>query len=124
MIKMNALKILGFIMVSMLVLNTGCYYDTILPPVVDQEVSYSNDMQPFFNAKCVACHTAGSGVPLALDEGDSYDNLINGGYINTDDPSASSLYVKITPGQSMEQYATDTERALTLAWIEQGALNN
>lgn len=121
---MNTLKILGFVMISMTVLNTGCYYDEILPPVVEGEVSYANDMQPFFDTKCVACHVTGSSVPLALDAGVSYDNIIDGGYVNVEDPSASVLYVKMLPGQSMEQYATDTERAMTLAWIEQGALNN
>lgn len=121
----NTFRFLGISLILLMTLNTGCYYNkTPLPPEPEGDISYSQQIQPFFDTKCVVCHTAGTGVPLDLEASVSYDNLINGNYINTDDPSASVLYVKMLPGQSMEQYANDNERALTLKWIEQGALNN
>jgi len=119
----NKLRFLGIGLVLLTTLNTGCYYDKVLPPKVETEVSYANDMQPFFDASCTGCHN-GTGVPLNLLPDVSYDAIISGGYVNTDDASASNLYVKILPGASMETYASDAERAMTLAWIEQGANNN
>ncbi len=119
----NKLRFLGIGLVLLTTLNTGCYYDKVLPPKVETEVSYANDMQTFFDASCTGCHN-GTGVPLNLLPDVSYDAIISGGYVNTDDASASNLYVKILPGASMETYASDAERAMTLAWIEQGANNN
>ena len=117
------LKTLAFGLMFYLVFNTGCYYDKVLPPEPEGTISYSQDMQPFFDAKCVRCHNGG-GVPLNLEASVSYAELFFGDYLNIQDPAASELYVKISPGNSMEQYATDTERAMTLRWIEQGAKNN
>jgi hypothetical protein len=86
--------------------------------------SYSEDIQPFFDAKCIACHN-GTGIPLDLTSPDSYFNLIDDpNYIDIDNPENSELYTKIIPGGSMEQYANSAERLLTLYWIEQGAKDN
>ena len=85
-------------------------------------VYFSTDMQPFFDNSCVGCHNGG-GIPLDLSPGVSYDAIINGGYIST--PATSSkLYTKLLPGESMAQYSTNAQTAMTLDWIEQGALNN
>lgn len=121
---MKKYSYLGFTIVVLLLISTGCKYDTVLPPVVEEEVSYSTDMQSFFDSKCIECHKPDTGIPLNLEADVSYENLISGAYVNTEDPSASTLYIKLSPGQSMEQYANDSERAMTFAWIEQGALNN
>ncbi len=86
-------------------------------------VSFSNEMQPFFDAKCITCHN-GSGIPLNLTSPGSYDALINGNYIDTDNPANSKLYTKILPGESMLEYASPAEREMTLVWIEEGAINN
>ena len=121
----NRFTFLGLCLILMTSLNTGCYYNkTPLPPEPEGDISYSQQIQPIWNDNCVACHKAGTGVPLDLEEAVSYDNIIDGDYVNLDDPSASVLYVKIVPGQSMAQYANDNQRALVLKWIEQGALNN
>lgn len=121
----NRFTFLGLCLILMTTLNTGCYYNkTPLPPAPEGDISYSADIQPIWNDNCVACHQTGTGVPLDLQADNSYDNIINDGYVNLDDPSASILYVKITPGQSMDQYVTDNQRLVILTWIEQGALNN
>jgi mono/diheme cytochrome c family protein len=109
----------------MTTLNTGCYYNkTPLPPAPEGDISYSTDIQSIFNDNCVACHQTGTGVPLDLQADNSYNNLYDGGYINLDDPSASVLYIKVSPGQSMNSYVTDNQLAVILLWIEQGGLNN
>lgn len=114
------------IITFMLTLVTGCYYDNIIPVVPEEpigDVSYSLDMQPYFDASCVQCHN-GTGVPLNLAPNVSYNELISGGYIDTSEPSSSLLYTKTASGGSMEQYSTSSEAAMTLKWIEQGALDN
>ena len=120
-IKFKSLLILG----AVLVMVSSCQYDEVLPQVVelpDDPVSYELDIQPFFDAKCTQCH-AGSIAPN-LSAGVSYDELINNNWINTTTPASSPLYQSIDLGGSMETYASPTERALLLKWIEQGASNN
>jgi hypothetical protein len=104
---------------------SGCYYDQVVPEVVelpDEPVSYSMDIQPFFDAKCVSCHNGG-GIPLDLSSAVSYDELLDG-YVDITDPEGSLLYTKMALGGSMEQYATPTELAITLKWIKEGANND
>jgi hypothetical protein len=105
------------------IMTTSCEKDYLIIEEAPTEVSYSADMQPFFDAKCVSCHNGGS-IPLDLSIGNSYTKLIAGNYIDLNDPALSSLYVKLLPGESMAQYANSTERAMTLRWIEQGAKDN
>jgi hypothetical protein len=104
----------------------SCTYDVNpsepVPPIPDT-VSYSQDMQPFFDVSCVSCHNGG-GIPLDLSPGVSYDALIAGGYVDVAQPESSLLYTKIAPGGTMVQYSTSSETAMTLKWIELGAENN
>jgi len=86
-------------------------------------VSYSVQIQPFFGAQCTSWHNGG-GIPLDLSSGVSFDALNSGNYIDAANPASSIIYTKIAAGGSMEQYASDTERALLLKWLEQGAQNN
>ncbi len=101
----------------------SCTYDVNPTEPVPDIVSYSQDMQPFFDASCVQCHNGG-GLSLDLSPGVSYDALTTGDYVNLAEPANSLLYTKIAPGGSMEQYSTSSETAMTLKWIEQGAENN
>ena len=117
---LSRLQGLGFAV--LLMLNTGCYYDQVLPVEPEGEISYSIDIQSFFDAKCNSCH--GGGVAPNLSAPDSYSTLFSGGYINTSNPESSSLYTEIDVGGGMESYATPSQRALVLKWIEQGALDN
>lgn len=117
-------KLLIASLMACLALNVGCYYDQVAPEVVelpDEPVSYTLEIQPFFEAKCISCH---GGISPNLEAPDSYDNLINGGYINIDDPESSELYLAITVNSTMKDIPTDTEKAMTLKWIEEGANND
>lgn len=118
-------------LVSIVGFMTSCEKDYFVPaPPTDpndsipiDSISYSMDMQPYFDAQCTKCHNGG-GIPLDLSPGVSYDAIINGGYVNTSSPASSNLYVKIAPGGSMEQYSTSAETSMTLQWIDEGAVNN
>ena len=88
-------------------------------PIPETQISYSMDMQPYFDAKCIGCH--GSRNPN-LETPDSYDNIINGGFVNTANPPNSSLYTVLDGFMGTD--VTDDEKAMTLKWIEQGAKNN
>ena len=113
--------LLSGLFVMAVFMTTSCEKEYYVPFPTPDVVSYTQDIQPFFNAKCTSCH--GNTAPN-LESPDSYDNLINGGYINLSDPASSLLYTKIDIGGSMESYATQEERAMTLKWISQGAENN
>jgi mono/diheme cytochrome c family protein len=111
--------VLGLFIVA---LFASCEKEYVPAPVA-KNVSYSAEMQPFFDANCVSCHN-GTGIPLNLEASVSYDAIHDGGYIDGTTPANSKLYTKIIPGGSMETYATTTERSMTLVWIEEGAKNN
>ncbi len=118
------IKTLAASLIVSIVFTTGCYYDKVIPAGAPEgDISYSEDMQPLFDASCIACHNGG-GIPLNLKPSVSYAELIFGDYIDKSNPKNSILYKEINTGGDMEQYATDTERAMTLKWIEQGAQNN
>ena len=110
--------------------STSCTKEYVqYPPPIDptDTIYYSADMQPFFDGSCTnsGCHIPG-GIfsKLDLSDGASYASLTSQGYIDTAIPANSSLYTKINVGGSMATYATPAQREMTLAWIEQGALNN
>jgi len=118
----HKIKLLPFSLILFLAFTSGCYYDEVYIPAPEGEISYATDMQPYFDSKCASCHPASSQPDLQTDT--SYNSLTTGGYLNTTDPASSLLYTKIAPGGSMESFSTTTETAMTLLWIEQGALNN
>ncbi len=95
-------------------------------------ISYAQDVQPIFNARCVVCHGASGGVNLS-----SYAALINSvgneygnEVVVAGNADASGLYDKLLPsprflsrmpqGGSLSGDEIETIRA----WINEGALNN
>lgn len=112
----------------------SCYKVATVPKsaeveVITAPVSYATDLQPLFTANCSmsGCHSTGGKVP-DLTVGKSYNALINGNYINTADPENSNLYLWLIgkKGTPMPPGAVNPGNInnLTLAWIQQGALNN
>jgi hypothetical protein len=104
----------------------SCEYEHPVPPPVSNEpVSFADDIIPYFDA---SCNTAGCHDPSAFDPdlsaANAYTSLFQGGYIDTLQPEASSLYVKLLPGASMANYSTPAETAMLLKWIQEGAKNN
>lgn len=104
---------------------SSCYYEQVVPAEVEvptEVISYDLDIQPFFDAKCTSCH--GGSVSPNLSRGVSYQELVSGDWIDAEVAEDSPLYQSIAVGGSMEGYATPSERATLLAWIEQGASDN
>ncbi|UCG27812.1 MAG: hypothetical protein JSV24_00200 [Bacteroidales bacterium] len=97
------------------------------PPEIELDTtvvySFADTIQPIFDNKCINCHNGG--IPPNLTAGNSYDALINGGYVESDTSKAeqSLIYTKLLSG-THEDRATANEKQLILFWIKQGALNN
>lgn len=92
----------------------------VIPKVdVPTDVSYSADVQPIFDAKCVSCHGGGRAPNLKPDN--SYNALINGGYVDSGSPESSIVYSKMLDGHGK---ATEAEAKMVLGWIMEGAENN
>ncbi len=109
---------------------TGCYKDVILPkPGADPNAppilySYKAEIAPIFVKNCAlsGCHVSGAQVPH-LEADVSWNNLVNGGYVNTLFPQQSILYQQIN-GNMQVHIPDPVERQMIYDWIRTGALNN
>jgi len=105
------------------ILLFGSCEKVVFPPVeieLPDTVSYSLDIQPVWDNKCVSCHNGGRDPDLRPEN--SYVSLMSGGYINIDEPEESELMKKLYG--SHDSRATEGEKQLILAWIDEGAKNN
>ncbi|MCG6189256.1 hypothetical protein [Maribellus maritimus] len=128
---MKSLKYL-FTIVLIALFFVGCKYDFIVPeevPVIDpddpdaEEISFSADIIPIFESKCVACHTTGKQLP-DLSAANAFSSLNSTRYINST-PEESLIYTRPNPDNtdSHPKYS-ETEAVYVLGWIQQGAKNN
>ena len=109
---------------------TGCYKDVIYPDVAadpdgpPQAVSFSVEVAPLLNTKCAiaGCHVAGAHSPV-LTTAQSYQALVNGGYVNVLIPKESILY-KMINGEMREYIPLSADRQKVYDWIRNGAPNN
>ena len=101
-------------------LFTSCQYAYIETEQITGDVSYSEKIQPAFDSHCISCHV-GTRNPVLLQDV-SYNNLINGDYINLEMPEESKVYIKASGPHS--GVFTPVEAELLLTWIQQGALDN
>lgn len=106
----------------------SCKYDEVLPfEPTGEDIFFSQDIIPIFEANCntSGCHN-GSGPSPDLRSAVAYDALWSGGYINTEIPEQSLLYLWMTEdlGPMPPLGGNATNNALVLEWIKQGALNN
>jgi hypothetical protein len=108
----------------------SCYKDILIPPIPPnsegppQYVSYSAELAPLFNSNCAlsGCHLAGGHHPY-LNTEVSYNELVNGGFVNTVVPKESILYIQIN--SNMQQYIPNaSDRQKVYDWIRNGAPNN
>jgi hypothetical protein len=113
---------------TLLTMLTACEYDFIAPtppvapPPVNDTISYSQDVQPFFNAKCVSCHKGSIAPDLSV--GKSYTAITSDNYVVAGNPATSELYIVCKPGGSMASYTTAEELDLLYRWIYAGAKND
>jgi hypothetical protein len=112
---------------TLLIMLTACEYDFIVPappkpvPPPDDAISFSQDIQPFFDAKCISCHS-GSIAPNLLN-GQSYTAIVPA-YVTAGDPATSELYTVCKPGGSMASHTSAEELDLLYRWIYAGAKND
>jgi hypothetical protein len=122
-------RLLSLLMVAstLLMLLTACEYDFITPtppaptPPADDTISYSQDIQPIFNSKCISCHKGS--IPPDLTAAKSYSQLVPA-FVTASDPATSSLYTVCSPGGSMAVHTSAAELNLMYRWIYAGAKNN
>ena len=115
--------VIGFGLVS-------CYKDVIFPEAAlnpdgpPQAVSFNTELKPLFNSSCAlaGCHVTGAHQPY-LSSDISYNQLVNGGFINTVIPKESVLYIKIN-GDMKEYIPSAINRQKVYDWIRNGAPNN
>jgi hypothetical protein len=127
--KNNYLGINIGIVIGMIILFGSCQWVTIDLPEVsipqDKVVSFSAEIQPIFEAKCVDCHGVSSppnGVDLTSEH--AYNTIQTKELADTVNPEASIIYVHPSPtGTHFSKYSNE-QAAYVLKWIEQGAKNN
>lgn len=106
----------------------GCYKDVILPEeqidAPPQFVSYSAELKPLFSASCAlaGCHVTGAHKPY-LSPDISYQQIVNGGFVNTLVPKESIFYIKVN-GDMKEYIPSAANRQKVYDWIRNGAPNN
>ena len=112
------------ILAGALVILAACTkYEIPKPPCPEDlptNVSYSGDVQPIWDAKCVMCHNGAQTPDLRPDW--SYDELIDGGYVDTDFPCESELYQTLIGSHA--DRIDDDEVLTVLGWIDEGAEDN
>ena len=94
------------------------------------QVSYTNQIQPIFNANCTSCHVGGGAATLDLT---SYDGVMSGGVsglsIISGDNENSELYIRIilpegTAGSMPPNDPLSQEEINLIGdWINEGANN-
>lgn len=121
---MRMFKILIVFLFFMGVLSS-CEKEYFTSPPFDPNasVSFANDLQPIFTAKCVAsgCHNGAQSPNLLA--GQSYANLLDKGLVDTLNPKQSILMIKLNTNMPPGKLpAADINKFLT--WITQGAQEN
>ena len=109
---------------SLILILSGCSKVVIPKPECPENlptnVSFAADIQSIFDKNCVVCHSGGQSPDLS--PGWSYEELIDGGYVDTEFPCSSVLY-EIFSG-SHDGRATEDEILYILGWMEEGAQDN
>lgn len=94
-------------------------------PIPSSDISFNDNVQPIFAARCVACHGGTNGLSL-----DTYDNVmkggINGAVVIPGDVYNSRLAYYVYSGYMPFRNTplTSTEIQTILDWIALGAPNN
>jgi|WetSurMetagenome_2_1015567.scaffolds.fasta_scaffold406232_1 hypothetical protein len=95
------------------------------PTAPADSVRFNADIIPVFTTECTGCHSIGGGLQPELEASVAYSSIIDGGYVNTSNPSNSILYTTIEPVTTLHgggQHKTAADKILV--WIQQGAKNN
>ncbi len=123
------MKLINLISVLLGIFLLGaCEYASIQPdvppppPPPGDTTSYSLEIQPVFDAKCVICHKGST--PPDLRSGKSYQSLFDFEMVVKFKPEESILYKCLETGGSMATHGTPENNLLIYYWIYEGAKNN
>jgi len=108
--------------VAILFLMASCDDNRYQVELVDPNavVSFETTVQPLFSQNCISCHGAIRDPDLR--EGNSYEALITGDYVEL--PAESSKLYEMITSSSHTPYLEDADRFKILYWIQQGAQEN
>jgi len=144
--KFSYMVVFGFIFIAVAATaacgSPGQTATTTPATTTGSQVSFSTDIQPLFNSRCVACHQGVGDAGLSLEPGEAYANLVN-------IASTQSPLVRVAPGNPEQSYLlhklngtqlqvngsgarmpfgssvlSEPQIKLVRDWISQGALNN
>ncbi len=129
---MKKLIIYGIFLVSSTLFLASCQYKYTVEPIIPppdptDTIYFAADILPIWNNGnlCTSCHKTGATAP-DLTAGNAYSALTSSGLIDLDAPESSIIYaypLKASSTHSWKKYS-DSQAALLLQWIQQGALNN
>jgi len=118
------------LIVAILVGLSSCYKDVIIPQLAadpdgpPQPVSFKTELAPVFATNCAlsGCHVSGAHKPYMTADA-SYQQIVNGGFVNTALPKESTLY-KMINGEMAQYIPSSSDRQKVYDWIRNGAPNN
>jgi hypothetical protein len=127
---MKQIRIYAALLLVMVLGLTSCYKDVLLPEAtVDpdgppQAVSFKTTLAPLFQSNCAksGCHVSGAHKPYMTNDV-SYQQIVNGGYVNALVPKESIIY-KMINGEMKEYIPSADDRQKVYDWIRNGAPNN
>ncbi|MFC2138058.1 hypothetical protein ACFLTE_07790 [Bacteroidota bacterium] len=107
-----------FVLPVCFLIYMACEKVTLEPETIDTSagILYS-EIQEIFDNNCISCHSGGQ--PPNLSEGNSYQALVSGSYIdNPTDYTSTKLYSTLEG--SHKSRITDTDKQKIGLWLEQG----
>jgi hypothetical protein len=127
---MKRLFIYAVMVMALGITFSSCYKDIIKPELAEdpdgppKQVSYKTELAPLFSASCAksGCHVRGAHKPY-LEPDISYQQIVNGGFVNLALPKESILYKNIY-GEMAEHIPSKTDKQKVYDWIRNGAPNN
>lgn len=127
--KNNIIVTLLLLVVSFIAACDKEYISTSGPAIdTSKPISFKGAIVPIFTKSCLGSGCHGGDKPPTLTADKAYDQLINNGMVNPDDPIAANsvLYQRMTstskpmpPGPLLVG-----EAQIIKLWIEQGSQNN
>jgi hypothetical protein len=121
MTKISKTLLLFFSIVMAAIYFVSCTKHSYLDVIdIPETASFSKEVQPIFNAKCVSCH--GGSTSPDLRAGNSYKALKEGGYATM--PAQESKLFTFGFSGDHAAYSTSQEKGIILAWIIDGAEDN